>query len=489
MKVFVVVFWCIAVGSVGFSQDPGADLVVIGGMVWTGASAEPAEAAIAVVGNKIAAVANEEEIRKWIRPQTKIIDAKGKLVLPGFNDAHVHFMAIGNTFSSLDLAQTTSADDLYARLRHFATFLPKGRWIIGSGGSDTLWKSIEASELDKAAPDNPVFLYHADAKSALTNSPAIKVGRISSAEAGVVRGQPFEILRRAVPADHSRNWTEIAETASNYAASFGVTSVQDMHSDAMADIYRKLELSGKLKTRVYDCVSITDWVKTKVPFRHGDQEAMARTGCLKGFHEGNDDWTPKLRADVVVADKAGWQVAIHAIGAKPNRIVLDIFEAAAKANGPRDRRFRLEHAEGIPPEDLPRLAKLGIVASVQPYLFGGGRGYRSGYYASLLQNGGRLALGSDAPMTSFDPLLGLVGSMPSTVDFAMSSAVRGYTGGSAFAEFADEKKGILAPGKLADIVILSQNIFVATDLRSEQFKVEFTITNGNVVYERIDTEK
>ncbi len=477
------------VGSVGFAQDPGADIVILGGRVWTGLSDQPSESAIAIVGNKIMAVDNEVEIKKWIRHHTKVIAANGKLVLPGFNDSHVHFMAIGNLFSSLDAAQTTSATDLYSELRHFARFLPKGRWIIGSGGSEELWKEVEANELDKAAPDNPIFLYHADAQSAIVNSLAIKEGRVNHEVAGVVRGQPFEILRRAVPADHSRNWSQIAETASNYAASFGVTSVQDMHSDAMADVYRKLQLDGKLKTRVYDCVSITEWAKTKAPFRQVDAEAMVRTGCLKGFHEGDDDWTPKLRADVLAADKAGWQVAVHAIGPKSSRIAIDIFEAAAKANGPRDRRFRLEHAEGIPPEDIPRLTKYGILPSVQPYLFGGGRGYRSGYYASLLKDGGRLALGSDAPMTSFDPLLGLLGAIPPEGGLALGSAIKGYTAGSAFAEFADEKKGTLAPGQLADIVILSQNIFVSTNLRAEQLKVEFTITNGNIVYTRNNTEK
>ncbi len=484
MKFLAFLITLLLVGSDGFAEQPRADLVIVGGTVWSGTSKEPITADIAVAGNKIAAIGEQTSIKEWIGPGTRIIDAKGRLVLPGFNDSHVHFMAIGNTFSTLDLSGISSADELYSRVRYYSQFVPKGRWILGSGGTDALWRDVTANGLDSSSPDNPVFLYHADAGSAVTNSYALKLARSNSTVAGVIRGREFEILRRAVPADHSRNWAEIAETASNYAASLGVTSVQDMHSDAMADVYRKLEGEGRLKTRVYDCLSLPEQVRTKAVFVKSEPDAMVRTGCLKGFHDGDDEWTPKLRSDVLAADKAGWQVAIHAIGEKPNRIALDIFEEAVKLNGRRDRRFRLEHAEGISDLDLARLGKLGVIASIQPYLFGDGRGYLNGYYASILQSGGRLALGSDAPMTSFDPLLGLSRERRNDAGVSFADSLGGYSSGSAYAEFAEEKKGTLSAGKLADIVILSQNIFVSSGDRVSDTKVVYTIVNGTLVYER-----
>ncbi|HCA59731.1 MAG TPA: amidohydrolase, partial [Blastocatellia bacterium] len=193
--------------------------------------------------------------------------------------------------------------------------------------------------------------------------------------------------------------------------------------------------------------------------------------------------TPRLREQVLAADKAGWQVAVHAIGAKPNSIVLDIFEQAVRANGKRDRRFRIEHAEGIIARDLRRLGDHGVIASIQPHLFGRGAGYHSGYYKDLVFNGASVALGSDAPMTAFDPLLGLnFSGTPS--GFSLVDSVRGYTLGAAYAEHSETEKGKLLPGMLADIVILSQNIFATTGLQTSGAVVAMTIVDGKVVYER-----
>jgi predicted amidohydrolase YtcJ len=253
----------------------------------------------------------------------------------------------------------------------------------------------------------------------------------------------------------------------------------------MAEVYRELERQGKLKTRVYDCISLSDWAKTKQRFAKSDPDAMVRTGCLKGFHDGDDEWTPTLKADVIAADKAGWQIVIHAIGAKPNRIVLDIFEETARLNGKRDRRFRLEHAEGITKEDMPRLGKLGIIASVQPYLFGGAAGIRNGYYAELKQNGAILALGSDAPMTELDPFRGITAALGSKDErgLSMEEALRAYTAGSTFAEFQEGVKGAIEVGKLADIVIISTSIFGADPTNIILATAEMTIIDGKVVYE------
>lgn len=484
MRLFAAILLSLLFGCPVAAQGGAADLFIINADVRTMDLKQPQSTAIAVSGSRIVFVGGDAEARKYIGEGTRVIDASGKLVMPGFNDSHVHFMAIGNKFSSLNARELQRPEEFYEQLRLYVRFLPKGRWILGSGASKELIAGLKAAEIERIAPDNPLFIYAADPTEAIANSAARKLSRLADAKDSVtVREIDLARIARVVPKDHIRRWAEIAETASNYAASYGITSVQDTDSDARADVYRELAAAGKLKTRVYDCSSLSNWfTKQTTPLREAP-EKMVRTGCLKGFHEGEDDWTPRLREQVLAADKAGWQVAVHAIGAKPNSVVLEIFEQAAKANGKRDRRFRIEHAEGILERDLRRLGELGVIASIQPHLFGRGAGYASGYYEDLVVNGASAALGSDAPMTAFDPLLGLNFSGTSG-GFSLVDSVRGYTLGAAYAEHTETEKGKLLPGMLADIVILSQNIFATTGLQTSGAVVAMTIVDGKVVYER-----
>lgn len=489
MRLFAAILISLFFGCPVAAQGGAADLVIINADVRTLDRETPKAQALAVRRNRVIFVGSDAEARKLIGEGTRLIDAGGKLVMPGFNDSHVHFMAIGNKFSSLNARELQRPEEFYEQLKFYVRFLPKGRWILGSGASKELIAGLKAAEIECIAPDNPLFIYAADPSEAIANSAARKLSGIADAKDSVtVREIELARIARVVPTDHIRRWAEIAETASNYAASYGITSVQDTDSDARADVYRELAAAGKLKTRVYDCSSLSGWFAKQIPPPRNEPREMVRTGCLKGFHEGEDDWTPRLREQVLAADKAGWQVAVHAIGAKPNSIVLDIFEQAVRANGKRDRRFRIEHAEGILERDLRRLGELGVIASIQPHLFGRGAGYASRYYRSLVGNGAIAALGSDAPMTAFDPLLGL--NIRDTGNgFSFLDSIQGYSAGSAFAEFAEAEKGKLLPGMLADIVILSQNIFASSDLRISGAKVEMTIVDGEVVYERNNTEK
>lgn len=484
MRFFAAFLFVLIVGCSVFSQDRTADLVILNGNVLTMDEKRPRAEAVAVTGNKISAVGTNAEIRAVVGETTKVIDAKGGTVMPGFNDAHVHFMAIGNTFSSLDIKDVDTPEKLAEKLKHYVRFLPKGRWILGSGGNEALWKSdaaVLAKALDESAPDNPVFLYNTDPASALANAAAMKKGGVKRAEGGIVSDGALERVRFAVPKDHTSRWNEIAETATNYAASFGITSVQDVHSDDMAEVYRELERAGKLKTRVYDCISLGDAVAKKLAPPKNDPASMVRAGCVKGTHEGDDGSTPKLLADVIAADKAGWQVAVHAIGTRASSEVLDVFEATISENGPRDRRFKLEHAEGIAPEDMKRAGKMNIIASIQPYLFGGGAGLRSGYYIGLQNAGMKLAYGSDAPMTAFDPMLTMQAADP-TSGISVNDVIRGYTVGSAYGEFTENIKDSLETGKLADIVILSEKVSEEKADVGNGKKVVFTIVNGKIVY-------
>jgi predicted amidohydrolase YtcJ len=435
--------------------------------------------AFAVSGKRISSVGSSNRIRKLIGPRTRVIDAGGRLVIPGFNDAHVHFVAIGNSFSSLDLRDAKTPEEITKRIERYVRFLPKGRWILGSGWSVSLPDNLS---VDRAAPDNPVFVYSADGQAAFTNSLAVKLSGVKVSEdlAGVVRGDAMRRIAHAVPSNHTRNWLEIAETATNYAASLGVTSVQDTHSDDLRDVYRELQRNEKLKTRVYDCISLPDWKKLAEPRSPQADDDMVRGGCLKSFSDGDEEAAPKLLRDILAADKAGLQILVHAIGNSANDIVLDVFEQAAKTNGRRDRRFRVEHAQNPRPSDVPRFARSGIIASMQPYLFYGGNG---GYYATLLREKTSLAFGSDAAITDFNPVLGIHAAVNAGKEsISVYDAVRAYTVGSAYAEFQEKEKGTIEVGKLADFVILSDDIFTVSQTRVREATVVYTCVNGRVVY-------
>lgn len=445
---------------------------------------KPRGEALAVKGDKFVAVGSNREIQAFIGPQTRKIDAGQKLVLPGFNDAHVHFAAIGNKFSSIDLRAAKSASAIVAMMAEYARFLPKGRWILGSGFDPVVAGSEFLSAVDAVTRENPVFVYTADGKLAFVNTAAWKKAKMvpetAAERAGLVTGNRMRTVASVVPSDHTKNWAEIIETASNYAASLGVTSVQDMHSDELADVYRQLDRAGKLKTRVYDCSPIASWPNLAAAgVKAATGDPMVRTGCVKYFSEGEPEERDELTRLVTAADKARLQVMVHAIGPRANEVVLDVFEAAAITNGKVDRRFRVEHAHNAAEADLPRFARSGIIASMQPWLFSG---TNPSVYKRHLQLGTRLAFGSDASITDLDPLLGMRAATTSAGAMSIDEAVYAYTTGAAYAEFQEKVKGSIAPGKLADLVILSDNIFEPDPTRLPNAMVVLTLVNGKIVF-------
>lgn len=469
-----------------------ADLVILNADVRTMAREKPQAEAIAIRGNKFVAVGKNEYIRQFVGPETRQIDVAGRLVLPGFNDAHVHFAAIGNKFSTMDVRADLTAETVAEKIAQYVRVLPKGRWILGSGFSDA-FVAAEGGRLlaliDPLTPVNPVFIYSADGKAAFANNAAIKLAkarqipaRSESVAAGLLSGQIVRVVASAIPADHMREWPEILETASNYAASLGVTSVQDMHSDELADVYRGLDRAGKLKTRVYDCSPLSSRAKLAADgIEAADGGAMVRSGCVKYFSEGDESEVPFLRREIAAADKAGLQVMIHAIGPRANSIVLDAFERVAKQNGPRDRRFRVEHAYSLSEQDVPRFARKAIIPSMQPWLF-----HSSGpaIFSRHLALHSRIAFGSDAPMVDLDPLLGIYAAVCGPDGISVAQAVGAYTIGSAYAEFQERIKGTIEVGRLADMVVLSDNIFTIDQSRIPGVRVLLTMVDGKVVFQR-----
>ena len=401
----------------------GADLIVVNANIRTMDLRRPRARAMAIEKGRIIRVGDDPTIRRLAGPNTRVIDAKGRLVLPGFIDSHVHFAAIGNQFSHLDLRDITSRTEIIEKIGRYVSVLPKGRWIIGAGLKPEPLAELSLDMLDKAGRENPLIVYSVDGSTTVVNSAALKRagitaeakdpsdGRIvrdaSGRLTGVFTGNAGALVRRHVPGNHALDWPDIVETASNYAASLGVTSVHDVHSDDLLNGLRMLDREGRLKTRVYECLGIAAWQKAK-----RSDFGLVRSGCVKGVAFGIDEEIAELNKQVAAADKAGLQVMIHAIGARSNRNALAAFENAIAVNGKRDRRFKMEHAARVDPSDLRRFVGSNVIASMQPHLFYSGPDYGENYRA-IVDVGILISLGSDASMTDFDPIYGIAAAVNS----------------------------------------------------------------------------
>lgn len=527
-----------------------ADLVVKNAKIHTMDSKRPTASSMAVIGGKIVAVGTDADTAKMIGASTKVIDAGGKTIIPGLNDAHVHFMETGQQLSSVDLRDAKTPEEFTARIKAFAAKLPKGRWILGGKWDHENWKPNNlptAAMIDAATPDNPVFIDRLDGHMALANSLAMRLAKVDKSTkdvdgglivrdaggnpTGVFKDAAMGYIGRVIPAPSWDERMEAALAATEHAASLGVTSVQDMSTGTDIGVFQELLRSGKLKTRVYGCSPLADykrWENTGV--RHAFGTPMLRVGCLKGYADGSLGSTtawlfepylddpktsglagediPKTPELVLGADKAGLQINIHAIGDRANDEILDIFEKTAAANGQKDRRFRIEHAQHLRQEDIARFGMMKVVASMQPFhIIDDGRWAwkrldekrLKGTYAfrTIIDTGGVLAFGSDSPVAPLNPIWGIYAAVTRrTLDdknpsgwipeqkISVEETVKAFTWGSAYAEFQDSVKGTLEVGKLADFVILSDDIFTIDPPKIRDVTVLKTVVDGKVVFER-----
>lgn len=534
-------------------QPLSADIIILNARVRTMDKGQPTAEAIAVIGNRIVQVGSTKEIRKLAGPNTRVIDAKNQLVLPGFNDAHVHFMSGGFQLSSVDLRDASTPQEFAERIRDFASKLPEGRWITGGDWDHERWPDAKLPTrdlIDRYTPNTPVFVNRLDGHMALANSLALKLAGVTrhtlDPPGGVIvrdpkTGEPTGILKDAaqsfvwkvIPAPSFEEKLAAARAATNHAASLGVTSVQDMSAGVDVGVYQTLLDRGELTTRVYAVWPLPSWdrlARTGVRAHFGS--AMLRTGGLKGFADGSlgsttalfyepykdapntsgipsDEMFPEgaMLERVRGADRAGLQVMIHAIGDRANHMILAIYEQVENENGDRDRRFRIEHAQHLRSQDVPRFKRDNVIASMQPYhaiddgrwaekRIGQERAKTTYAFRSLLDSGATLAFGTDWTVAPLDPVLSIYAAVTRrTLDgkhpngwipeqrISVEEAVRAYTVGSAFAEFQENDKGTITPGKLADLVILSRDIFKIDLKEIEKVKVVMTIMDGRVVYE------
>ena len=537
---------------------PAADLIVSNASIWTGDAQHPQAQALAVLDGRIVAVGADQDVMAWRGASTRVVQAAGRRLVPGFNDAHVHLVLGGSTLDSLQLHDVTGAAEFARRIGERAAHTPKGEWVLGGNWDETRWQqpALPTRQLiDSVAADVPVSLGRYDAHMIVVNSLALKLAGISAATpdppGGVIvrdaQGEPTgalkdaaaKLVERVIPPPSHQQRRAIIEHALRHAASVGVTSLQDMSLRDLATdyanlaVYSELREEGRLTARIY----AVPWLAgvedlAKLGIRHGFGDEYLRVGALKSFADGSagsrtayffepysdnpasrgligEDLQPLslVRARMQRADAAGLQLCTHAIGDAAISTVLDLYADVAAANGTRDRRWRIEHSQHLGAGDFERYARLGVIASVQPYhaiddgrwieaRIGHDRATRTYAFRTMLEHGIHLAFGTDWPVAPLDPMQTLYAATTrATLDglnpggwfsgqkLTIAEALAAYTQGSAYAEFQDAAKGTLRPGAFADFVLLSADVLAIPPEQLREVKVLKTWVGGRLVYD------
>jgi len=531
-----------------------ADLVLINGSVWTGDPRRPRAEAVAARAERILKVGTTSEVRALTRGGAEVVDLDGRFVLPGFTDCHTHFLAGGLAQGGLRLRGTANREEFVAQVSAAARDAEPDAWITGGEWDQELFRPVELPRrewIDAVTPANPVFLHRLDAHMALANSLALRLAGITGESAAppggeIVRdpgtGRPTGILKDAamdlvtakMPAPSFAEKTRAARAALGEAAAHGVTAVHEMADAASFEAFEELDRRNELTVRLSVYFPITEVgllsrLKIRSPFGSPSLKVAGLKGFVDGslgsgtafFFEPYDDNSgtsgllheqmfPEgvMEERILEADRAGLQVAIHAIGDRANSVLLDIFERVTAANGPRDRRWRVEHAQHLRPEDISRFGRLGLIASVQPYhaiddgrwaerKIGRKRAETTYAFRSLADAGAVLAFGSDWTVAPLDPVAGIYAAATRrTLDgrnpggwvpaqkITVEEAVRAYTGNAAFAGFTERDKGTIEGGKLADLVVLSRDIFRIPAEDIMEAEVRMTIFGGRIIYRK-----
>lgn len=551
-----------ATASCGSAPAPAggeiADLMIVNGRVFTADEQGTMAQAVAVAGNKILRVGTDQELAALRGPGTRVIDAHGATVTPGFNDSHVHFLSGGQSLGEVNLAGLTSLPQVQNAIREFATATPDAAWVTGRGWlySPFPGGTPTKAQLDAVVADRPAVMTCYDGHSIWVNSKALAMAGITADTPnptnGVVvkdpkTGEPTGHLKESatnlvtgiMPRASAADRRAALRTAVAHAHRFGVTSVQNAGGDPdeMA-LYDEARRAGQLQVRTYLAFSAeagtteADLDRMEEVRKQFADDSTLKTGAVKIYADGviesrtaallapysnsRDAGSPNLSADelnrlVTMIDKRGWQIWIHAIGDRAIRMSLDAFERAAAENpAPAGgRRHRIEHIETIDAADIPRFARLGVIASQQPMHvplgdmnsahpsgpwpdnIGPDRASRAWAWRSIHDAGGRLTFGSDWPVAPLSPGQGMWVAAartgpPNAADqkLPMRDVISGYTRWPAYASFEEWRKGTLAPGMLADLVVLSADLLARRPATATDVVVETTIFDGKVVYEK-----
>ncbi|MBN2355432.1 amidohydrolase [candidate division KSB1 bacterium] len=531
-----------------FAQS--ADMIFRHGKVWTVDEKMPQAEAIAVIGDRILAVGSDQEIAKYIGAHTQVLDLKGKLLLPGFIDNHVHFVSGGFQLLGIDLRPAKNPEELIRLLGDYASRHPK-KWITGGDWDHESWPGTPLPRkewIDSVSVETPIFVSRLDGHMGLANSLALKLAGIdrntpdppggeivrdskTGEPTGILKDEAMTAVYNLVPAASEEENIEAARAALKHARQYGITSLQDITPADDFKIYQILLDRGELTARM-DCrlpMALYEDLQMAGVRRHFGSD-MLRIGSLKAFADGSlgsstalffqpyeqDPNTYGLAMDVLLdgrleswckaADKAMLQLSVHAIGDSANSRMLDIYAACVKENPMWDRRFRIEHAQHIDDKDFSRFAELGVIASVQPYhLIDDGRWAakrigekrcRSAYpLRTFLDQGVHVCFGTDWTVAPINPLWGIYAAVTRrTLDgkhsggwipeqkISVEEAIACYTIHSAYATFDEDIKGSLTKGKLADLVVLSDDILTIPPEKIWDVEVEMTVLGGKVIY-------
>lgn len=440
-----------------------ADLVITHGMVWTGLSGGRAvPGAVAIRGDRILAVGDSAAVAPYLGPHTRVIDAKGGLVAPGFNDGHTHFIDGGFQLASVQLRDAATPREFIRRIAEYAKHLKPGEWILGGDWDHTLWPGAPLPRhdwIDSVTPNNPVFINRLDGHEALANALAMKLAGVTKdtptppggqiehdartgEPTGMFKDMAMGLIDKVVPPPTPEQRDTALARALVHAESLGVTGTASMYA-SFADLasFRRLERAGRLTLRAVLYLPLEDWRDVADTVRaRGAGDDWVRIGGVKGFMDGSAGSRTAFMAQpysdsagyrgllrhppadmarwIGSADSAGLQIAVHAIGDSANAILLSIYDSLEHAHAPRDRRFRDEHAQHLRPEDIGKFGALGVIASVQPYhVIDDGRWVvqrigperiKSSYaFRSLLDSHAVLAFGSDWTVAPIEPILGI----------------------------------------------------------------------------------
>jgi len=528
---------------------PAADRVFLGGRIWTADPSRPRAQALALAGDAIVAVGTDPEVRRYVGPATQTVDLRGRFVAPGFNDAHLHFLVVENA----DLTGAASVEEVQGRIRAYAAAHPDQAWVTGRGWVYGAFPGSlpDRRQLDAAVADRPAFMTSYDGHSAWANSKALQMAGITrdtrDPDHGVIvrdeKGEPTGALKesasrlvgRLVPPASAEDRYAALKRRLEEAASYGLTSAQNA-SIAAADVaaYERVAAEGGLKVRFYfalpmvkdiaaDDLAHYKAMRTKYP------GPLMKFGAVKGFVDGvvesktaamlepypgggtgELNWTSDdLDRTVVLYDREGFQVFLHAIGDKAIRMALDAYERAAQANGTSGRRHRVEHIEAPTRADIARFKPLGVIASTQALFanpdqntyevyaptLGPDRESRAMAFRSLDEAGAVQAFGSDSPVFSMEVLRGIYcaatrmtpegtppGGWQPQERISAEAALRHFTRDAAYASFEEQRKGTLAPGMLADLVVLSDDVVAIPPAQILKTRVLLTVMGGRDTY-------
>jgi len=514
------------------SKEEPVTIAIVNGIVWTGEPSQPWAEAVAISRERLTAVGSNAEIRTLAGPATRIIDARGGMVAPGFIDSHVHFLSGGMSLASVQLRDARTPAEFILRIKAFAATVQPGIWITGGDWDHQSWggELPQSSWIDSVTPDNPVWINRLDGHMALANGAAMRAAKIPATggdvaggtivrdrlghPSGIFKDNAQDLIDGALPDPSPAMLDRALDAAMTYVSERGLTSVDHMGTWSDLAVFERAHQAGKLRTRIYAAVPLSTWAKlrdTVTARGHGD--LWLRIGGLKGFVAPGDSGllvnTPEdLYRWTSNADKVQLHVIVHAIGDRAIKLQLNIFERVGRENGPRDRRFRIEHAQHIAPADIPRFGQLGVIPSMQPYhaiddgrwaekVIGPERARTTYAFRSLRDAGARLAFGSDWFVAPATPLEGIYAAVTRrTLDdkhpggwvpeqkIGVEDALRAYTIGGAYASFEEGEKGSLARGKVADVVIIDRDLTRIPPETIREARIMYTIVGGRVVFDR-----